>query len=76
MILNTRYFGQRKKDRGPIVEEEQHVEPFFTVLSHLYVLSLSYYFSWLRVLNLDGHEKTVWKAMNMITTQKVLFDSL
>ena len=66
MILNTRYFGQRKKDGGPGVEEEQHVESFFTVLAHLYVFSLSDYFPWLRVLNLDGHEKTIREAMNTI----------
>ncbi|KAJ9699121.1 hypothetical protein PVL29_007954 [Vitis rotundifolia] len=58
MILNTRYFGQGKKDGGPGVEEEQHVESLFTVLAHLYVFSLSDYFPWLRLLDLDGHEKT------------------
>ena len=66
MILNTRYFSQRKKDGGPGVEEEQHVESFFTILAHLYVFSLSDYFPWLRVLNLDGHEKTIREAMNTI----------
>ena len=58
--------GQGKKDGGPGVEEEQHVESLFTVLAHLYVFSLSDYFPWLRVLDLDGHEKTVREAMNTI----------
>ncbi|KAJ9699127.1 hypothetical protein PVL29_007959 [Vitis rotundifolia] len=66
MILNTRYFGEGKKDGGPGVEEEQHVESLFTVLAHLYAFSLSDYFPWLRVLDLDGHEKTVREAMNTI----------
>ena len=66
MILNTRYFGEGKKDGGPGVEEEQHVESLFTVLAHLYAFSLSDYFTWLRVLDIDGHEKTVREAMNTI----------
>ncbi|WKA01384.1 hypothetical protein VitviT2T_019666 [Vitis vinifera] len=66
MILNTRYFGEGKQDGGPGVEEEQHVESLFTVLAHLYAFSLSDYFPWFRVLDLDGHEKTVREAMNTI----------
>ncbi|KAJ9698979.1 hypothetical protein PVL29_007849 [Vitis rotundifolia] len=66
MILNTRYFGEGKKDGGPGIEEEQHVESLFTVLAHLYAFSLSDYFPWMRVLDLDGHEKTVRQAMNTI----------
>ncbi|RVW61023.1 Phenylalanine N-monooxygenase [Vitis vinifera] len=69
MILNTRYFGEGKKDGGPGIEEEQHVESLFTVLAHLYAFSLSVmsdYFPWMRVLDLDGHEKTVRQAMNTI----------
>lgn len=66
MILNTRYFGEGKKDGGPGVEEEQHVESLIIVLAHIYAFSLSDYFPWLRVLDLDGHEKTVREAMNTI----------
>ncbi|KAJ9699123.1 hypothetical protein PVL29_007956 [Vitis rotundifolia] len=64
MILNTRYFGEGKKDGGPGVEEKQHVESLFTVLAHLYAFSLSDFFLWLKVLDLDGHEKTIREAMN------------
>ena len=70
MIFNTRYFGNKgKKDGGPgigIDEEEEHVESLFTVLNHLFAFSLSDYFPWMRVLDLDGHGKTVRQAMDTI----------
>ena len=66
MIFNNRYFGEGRRDGGPGVEEEQEVESLFTVLTHLYAFSLSDYFPWLRVLDLDCHEKIVSEAMNTI----------
>ena len=66
MVLNTRYFGEGKKDGGPGVEEEEHVEALFTILAHAYAFCLSDYFPWVRPLDLDGHEKKVSQAMKTI----------
>ena len=54
MIFSTRYFGN---EIGIGIEEEEHVESLFTVLGHLFAFSLSDYFPWMRVLDLDGHGK-------------------
>ncbi|KAK6271530.1 hypothetical protein POUND7_008628 [Theobroma cacao] len=66
MIFNRRYFGEGRKDGGPGYEEEEHVESLFTVLKHLYSFILSDYIPWLRSFDLEGHEKTVRKAMKIV----------
>ena len=63
MIFSTRYFGN---EIGIGIEEEEHVESLFTVLGHLFAFSLSDYFPWMRVLDLDGHGKTVRQAVDTI----------
>ncbi|XVF41202.1 hypothetical protein PTKIN_Ptkin01aG0261300 [Pterospermum kingtungense] len=66
MMFNKRYFGKGKEDGGPGHEEEEHVDSLFTVLLHLYSFVLSDYVSWLRALDLEGHEKIVSEATKII----------
>ncbi|WRX11978.1 Cytochrome P450 - like 10 [Theobroma cacao] len=66
MIFNRRYFGEGRKDGGPGYQEEEHVESLFTVLRHAYSFILSDYIPWLRSFDLEGHEKTVSKAMKIV----------
>ncbi|XVF24345.1 hypothetical protein REPUB_Repub13aG0119900 [Reevesia pubescens] len=66
MMFNRRYFGEGRKDGGPGIEEEEHVESLFTVLTHLYCFILSDYVPWLRAFDLEGHEKIVSEAMRIV----------
>ncbi|RWR80492.1 phenylalanine N-monooxygenase [Cinnamomum micranthum f. kanehirae] len=66
MMFNQRYFGMGHSDGGPGVEEEEHVEALFTMLSLLYAFCVSDYMSVLRRLDLDGHEKILKKAMKVV----------
>ncbi|OMP12024.1 Cytochrome P450 [Corchorus capsularis] len=66
MMFNTRYFGKGKEDGGPGKEEEEHVDSLFTVLGNVYSFALSDYVPWLRLLDLEGHEKIVSECMRII----------
>ncbi|KAJ8649828.1 hypothetical protein MRB53_002851 [Persea americana] len=66
MMFNQRYFGMGRNDGGPGVEEEEHVEALFTMLSLLYAFCVSDYMPGLRRLDLDGHEKIMKKAVEVI----------
>ncbi|XXG39995.1 hypothetical protein AAC387_Pa01g0818 [Persea americana] len=66
LMFNKRYFGQGQENGGPGVEEEEHVEALFTVLSLLYAFSVSDYIPRLRWMDLDGHEKIMKKAIKVV----------
>ncbi|XP_058110632.1 phenylalanine N-monooxygenase-like [Magnolia sinica] len=66
MMFNRRYFGVGREDGGPGIEEEEHVEALFTVLSLLYAFSVSDYMPKLRWLDLDGHEKIMKRAIKIV----------
>jgi phenylalanine N-monooxygenase len=68
MIFNKRYFGKGSNDGGPGVEEVEHVESLWSLLTHIYAFAVSDYIPCLRVLDLDGHEKIVSKAMRIINS--------
>ncbi|XP_058075362.1 phenylalanine N-monooxygenase-like [Magnolia sinica] len=66
LMFNKRYFGVGCTDGGPGVEEEEHVEALFNVLSLLYAFSVSDYIPRLRCLDMDGHEKMMKKAIKIV----------
>ncbi|KAF8397039.1 hypothetical protein HHK36_018677 [Tetracentron sinense] len=66
MMFNRRYFGEGRKDGGPGVEEEEHVDALFTVLSLIYAFSVSDYIPCLRWFDLDGHERIIKEAIKII----------
>ncbi|XP_068669230.1 tyrosine N-monooxygenase-like [Aristolochia californica] len=66
MMFNRRYFGKGSGDGGPGREEVEHVDALFTVLSLLYAFSVSDYMPCLRWLDLNGHEKTMKKAIKTV----------
>lgn len=71
MMFGVRHFGKGSEDEsGPGLEEIEHVESMFTVLTHLYAFALSDYVSWLRYLDLEGHEKIVSAAMRNVSKYK------
>ncbi|CBI25374.3 unnamed protein product, partial [Vitis vinifera] len=67
MMFSRRYFGEGRKDGGPGLEEEEHVNSLFTSLAYLYAFSPSDYLPCLRVFDLDGHEKMVKEALSIIS---------
>ncbi|GMN70558.1 hypothetical protein TIFTF001_039600 [Ficus carica] len=66
MMFSTRYFGKGVEDGGPGFEEEEHVSSFFTMLKYIYAFSVSNYLPWLRGLDLDGHQKRVRDAVEVV----------
>ncbi|RVW42370.1 Valine N-monooxygenase 1 [Vitis vinifera] len=66
MMFSRRYFGEGRKDGGPGLEEEEHVNSLFTSLAYLYSFSPSDYLPCLRVFDLDGHETMVKDALSII----------
>ncbi|KAL3498471.1 hypothetical protein ACH5RR_041203 [Cinchona calisaya] len=65
IVFNRRYFGKGRKDGGPGEEEEEHVKTIFTVLRHLYAFCISDFLPWMRVFDIQGHEKIVKEAMGI-----------
>ncbi|KAH7671811.1 phenylalanine N-monooxygenase protein [Dioscorea alata] len=68
MIFGCRHFGMGAKDGGPGPgqEEIEHVEAAFTVLSLIYAFCASDFMPSLRILDIDGHEKIMKKALKVI----------
>lgn len=66
MMFGRRHFGEGCPDGGPGKEEEEHVDALFTVLSLLYAFNVSDYIPALRCLDLDGHEKTMKRAIKVV----------
>lgn len=68
LFFNTRYFGKgrEEEDGGPGFEEVEHVEALFTVLKYLFAFSVSDYIPSFRGLDLDGHERNMKMAANIL----------
>ncbi|KAG9445467.1 hypothetical protein H6P81_016807 [Aristolochia fimbriata] len=66
LMFNKRYFGNGRQDGGPGKEEVEHVDALFTVLSLLYAFCVSDYMPCLRWLDLNGHERTMKKAIQVV----------
>ncbi|KAG6421490.1 hypothetical protein SASPL_118044 [Salvia splendens] len=45
------------EDGGPVIEEREHVDGLFTILSCLYAFGVDDFVPWLEVLDLDGHKR-------------------
>ncbi|KAH7838712.1 hypothetical protein Vadar_030233 [Vaccinium darrowii] len=63
IIFGKRFFGNGRADGGPGVEEEEHVNAMFTILSRLYDFSASDYIPFLRGhVDLESREKILRMA--------------
>ena len=67
LVFGTRYFGEPQPDGGPGPLEVQHVDAVFACLGLLYAFCVSDYLPWLLGLDLDGHEKMIREANEMMT---------
>ncbi|KAF9595747.1 hypothetical protein IFM89_003489 [Coptis chinensis] len=68
LMFNKRYFGKGRSDGGPGVEEQEHVDALFTVLSLLYAFNVSDYLPRMRRFDLDGHEKIMKAATKIVNS--------
>ncbi|MCL7047408.1 hypothetical protein MKW94_003571 [Papaver nudicaule] len=66
MVFNQRYFGEGRKDGGPGLEELEHVNSIFTILSLYYSFCVSDFLPCLRWFDFEGHEKLLNKTMRVI----------
>jgi len=67
LVFGRRYFGEPRRDGGPGPLEVQHVDAVFASLGLLYAFCVSDYLPWLLGLDLDGHEKMIREANEMMT---------
>ncbi|KAG8373050.1 hypothetical protein BUALT_Bualt12G0130500 [Buddleja alternifolia] len=67
LTLNKRFFGRGMENGGPGVEEEEHVDGLFTILSYLYGFTISDYAPWLEILDFDGYKKILQESMENVT---------
>ena len=66
MLFGRRHFGNGGRNGGPGVEELEHVEAAFTVLSLIYCFCVSDFMPCLRWLDLDGHERKMKENVRVI----------
>ncbi|XP_077230606.1 isoleucine N-monooxygenase 1-like [Tasmannia lanceolata] len=66
LMFNKRFFGKGMVDGGPGSEEIEHVDALFKVLAYINAFSISDYLPCLRLFDLDGHEKIIRKALQVI----------
>ncbi|TVU34470.1 hypothetical protein EJB05_16305, partial [Eragrostis curvula] len=66
LVFDKRYFGEPQADGGPGPLEVQHVDALITSLGLLYAFCVSDYLPCLLGLDIDGHEKMVREANEMV----------
>ncbi|KAG6590177.1 Tryptophan N-monooxygenase CYP79A68, partial [Cucurbita argyrosperma subsp. sororia] len=66
MLFNQRYNGKWRDDGGPTFEEEEHNQALFTIIGHIFAFSISDFMPWLKPFDLDGHQKNLKKALDIV----------
>ncbi|KAG6394806.1 hypothetical protein SASPL_145396 [Salvia splendens] len=66
MVFSQRFFGSGMEDGGPGIEEREHVDGLFTILSCLYGFGIADYVPWLEVFDLDGNKKMITNAVKNV----------
>lgn len=66
MVFGERFFGPEMADGGPGIEEKEHVDELFTILSYTYGFAIGNFVPWLEVLDLDGHKKIITNAIKNV----------
>ncbi|XP_051152732.1 isoleucine N-monooxygenase 1-like isoform X2 [Andrographis paniculata] len=65
-IFDKRSFGKDEKDGSPAIEDVEHMEATFILLSHLYGFAIGDLCPWLEVFDFDGHKKIMTDAIAVI----------
>ncbi|XP_023522963.1 isoleucine N-monooxygenase 1-like, partial [Cucurbita pepo subsp. pepo] len=66
MLFSRRYYGKGREDGGPTFEEEEHNQALLTILKHVNAFSISDFMHWLKPFDLDGHQKIMKNALNVV----------
>ncbi|XP_047975110.1 tyrosine N-monooxygenase-like [Salvia hispanica] len=66
MVFGERFFGPGMDDGGPGIEEREHVDGLFAILSCLYAFGVADFVPWLEFLDLDGHKRIVKNALKNV----------
>ncbi|KAG6400022.1 hypothetical protein SASPL_141510 [Salvia splendens] len=66
MVFGERFFGSGMADGGAGVEEREHVDGLFAILSCLYGFAIADFLPWLEVSDLDGHKKKITNAIKNV----------
>ncbi|KAI3459366.1 hypothetical protein Pfo_016029 [Paulownia fortunei] len=66
LVFKKRFFGTGMEDGGPGMEEKEHVDGLFTILSYLYGFAIADFVPWLQVFDLDGYKKILNNAINNV----------
>ncbi|KAL1536249.1 phenylalanine N-monooxygenase [Salvia divinorum] len=66
MVFSERFYGSGMEDGGPGIEEREHVDGLFTILSCLYGFAIADYVPWLEVFDLDGNKKMIMNAIKNV----------
>ncbi|XP_031375641.1 tyrosine N-monooxygenase-like [Punica granatum] len=67
LMFDRRYFVDKITDDGaPTFREEEYVDALFTTLKYLYAFCVSDYLPYLEGLDLDGHEKIIKDAVEIV----------
>ncbi|XP_047979648.1 tryptophan N-monooxygenase CYP79A68-like [Salvia hispanica] len=66
MVFSKRFFGWGMEDGGPGMEEREHVDGLFTILSCLYGFAIADFVPWLEVFDLDGNKQMITNAIKKV----------
>lgn len=67
LVFGKRFFGPGAEDGGPGVEEREHLDGCFSLLSHLYAFAIGDYIPWLEIFDFDGYKKILTNAMKHVS---------
>ncbi|KAK6146082.1 hypothetical protein DH2020_019951 [Rehmannia glutinosa] len=66
LVFGKRFFGTGMEDGGPGIEEKEHIDGIFTILSHLYGFAIADFVPCLEVFDFDGYKKILSDAINSV----------
>ncbi|EYU45630.1 hypothetical protein MIMGU_mgv1a018745mg [Erythranthe guttata] len=65
-VFGKRFFGPGKEDGGPGLQEREHVDGLFTILTYLYGFAIADYVPCLEIFDFDGYKKIIGDALDNV----------
>ncbi|PIN03871.1 Cytochrome P450 CYP2 subfamily [Handroanthus impetiginosus] len=66
LVFGKRFFGIGTEDGGPGMEDEEHMDGIFGILSYLYAFAIADYVPWLEVFDFDGYKKILKNSIKIM----------